>query len=261
MQNCEIEVSLTGRFARMFRPICLAASTLAGVLVGLTGTAVAGAQSGCADLGGNIQAGNVCRAYLETPAYIVELRFRTDYVDGQAVTDYLAQERDRLVNASQMPSARELPYKLYVTYRYYSSGRRLNTTQAEQGYGKPPLGTQSLVFNDSLTVNGDPLPTKIKSFTFNLNQNRPVTFGDLFAPGTNPIDPIYRAVAADLERQQHPRDFKLTADVGRNPATYQNFAITDDALIFFFPEGELLTKDSGNLVATVPRAMLPPLQL
>jgi Protein of unknown function (DUF3298) len=245
----------------MMRTLCLAVSTLIGALAALTEVAVAGAQSGCADLSGNVQSGNVCRAYRATPAYILDLRFRTDYVDGQPVTDYLTQERDRLVNAAQMPSARNLPYKLIAFSDYYTSGQRLSTTQPELGYGEPPNGTQSLVLRFYPTVDGVSVEDKFKSFTYNLNQNRPVTFENLFAPGTNPIDTIYPAVAADVERQQHARNFKLAPSIGRDPAHYQNFAITDDAVIFFFHEGELLTREAGDVRATVPRAILPALQL
>ncbi len=250
-----------GKFLTMIRTICLAAWTLIGALAGLTDVAVAGAQSGCADLGGNIQSGNICHASLSTPAYIVDLRFSTDYVDGQPVTDYLTQERDRVVNAAQMPSAQNLPYKLYVAFDSYSSGQRLSTNQAELGYGEPPHGTQSMVLKVWPTVDGVPLPTTFKSFTYDLNQNRPVTFENLFAPGTNPMDAIYPAVAADLERQQYALNFKLAPDVGRDPAHYQNFAITDDAVIFYFGEGEIMTREAGTLRATVPRAALPPLQI
>jgi hypothetical protein len=250
-----------GRPSRKMRALRLGASTLVAVLAGLPNVAVAGAQSGCADLGGNIQSGNVCRRYLATPTYTLDLRFRTDYVDGRAVTDYLAGERDRLVNAAQMSSARILPYTLLNTFEYFSSGQRLSTTQAELGNGEPPHGTQSLVLRLSFTVEGVPLPNKFKSFTYSLNENRPVTFENLFAPGTHPMDAIYPAVAADLEKQQYSRNFKLAPDVGRNPATYRNFAITDDALIFFFGEGELLTRETGDIRAAVSRAILPPLQL
>ena len=245
----------------MLRTLCLAASTLIGALAGVTDVAVAGAQSGCADLGGNIQSGNICHVYVATPAYMVDMRYRTDYVDSRAITDYITQERDQLISGAQKPGARNLPYKLFVSCDYYNSGQRLSTTQAELGYGEPPHGTQSLVVKSWLTVDGIPLLTKFKSFTYNLNQNRPVTLDDLFAPGANPIDTIYPAVAADLERQLYDRNFKLTPNVGRNPALYQNFAVTDDALIFYFVEGDLLTKDAGNLTATVPRTAIPPLQL
>jgi len=41
--------------------------------------------------------------------------------------------------------------------------------------------------------------------------------------------------------------------IGLDPAKYQNFALTDDSLIFFFGQGELLSESAGPVEATVPR--------
>ena len=38
-------------------------------------------------------------------------------------------------------------------------------------------------------------------------------------------------------------------------------AVTNDAVIFFFSQGELLPSDAGATSASVPRTALPPLQL
>ena len=40
---------------------------------------------------------------------------------------------------------------------------------------------------------------------------------------------------------------------------YQNFAITDDALIFYFAQGELLPSFAGATQVQVPRNAIPPL--
>jgi hypothetical protein len=41
---------------------------------------------------------------------------------------------------------------------------------------------------------------------------------------------------------------------GLDPSKYENFAITDDSLVFFFSQGELLPESAGALQVTVPRA-------
>jgi hypothetical protein len=46
---------------------------------------------------------------------------------------------------------------------------------------------------------------------------------------------------------------------GLDPAHYQNFAITDDDVIFYFAPGELLPSSAGASQARVPRNVLPPL--
>jgi hypothetical protein len=47
--------------------------------------------------------------------------------------------------------------------------------------------------------------------------------------------------------------------VGLDPTNYQNFAVTNDELIFFFSQGELLAESAGPVQATVPRAAVAPL--
>jgi len=46
-----------------------------------------------------------------------------------------------------------------------------------------------------------------------------------------------------------------------DPARYQNFAITDDAVIFYFGRGELLPSYAGATSVSVPRAAIPPLRV
>ena len=41
--------------------------------------------------------------------------------------------------------------------------------------------------------------------------------------------------------------------MGLDPSKYENFAITNDTLIFFFSQGELLPEAAGALQVTVPR--------
>ncbi|CFR93185.1 putative secreted protein [Mycobacterium tuberculosis] len=48
---------------------------------------------------------------------------------------------------------------------------------------------------------------------------------------------------------------------GLDPAHYQNFAITDDSLIFYFAQGELLPSFVGACQAQVPRSAIPPLAI
>jgi Protein of unknown function (DUF3298) len=243
----------------MMRPLALVASTLIGAVSAFTGVAVA-ATSGCAQLGGNVQSGNICHARAETPNYVIDLRFNTDYPDDQPVTDYLVQTRDRVINAAQAPGAKagDLPCMMTLTSETYRSGQ---PTRIMPEYGRPWHGTQSLVLKTFLSTGGPSAGTKYKSFTFDFDQNRPVTFDNLFAPGSNPMDSIYPAVATEIARQQVMRHFQLSPKVGRNPALYQNFAITDETVIFFFDTGELMADEAGYFFAPVARANLPPLQL
>jgi hypothetical protein len=71
---------------------------------------------------------------------------------------------------------------------------------------------------------------------------------------------IFPIVQRELERQTGIVGTIPLGD-GLDPSHYQNFAITDDAVIFYFGQGELLPVDAGATSASVPRSAIPPLQL
>ena len=48
---------------------------------------------------------------------------------------------------------------------------------------------------------------------------------------------------------------------GLDSSHYQNFAITDDQLIFYFAPGEMLPAFAGPVQAQVPRNAIPPLAI
>lgn len=245
----------------MTRTLALAASALIGALAGLTnvglpGVATAG-TSGCNQLGGNVQSGAICRFNAADPSYTISLKFGTDYPDDQPVADYISRQRDEVVNAARVPGAKQLPYELAVNSTSYRSG---TPTRTIPEYGRPWHGTASLVLTIYKDLGGEGL-TKYKAFTFDYDKNRPVTFDNLFAPGINPMDSLYPAIADELGRQFAERHFKLEPSVGRDPSHYQNFAITDDTVIFFFNTKEFLPQEAGFFYAPVARTKLPPLQL
>ena len=72
------------------------------------------------------------------------------------------------------------------------------------------------------------------------------------------VDVIYPAVEQYLQKQQGLID-DIPPSVGLDPAKYQNFALTDDSLIFFFSQGELFAESAGPVEASVPRATVAPL--
>ncbi|MCX2933943.1 RsiV family protein [Mycobacterium sp. CVI_P3] len=229
------------------RILSLAAVLATGVLLGDPAVAVSAAQDGCAALGGAVEAGNVCHVHSDAPGYMMDLKFPTDFADEQAVVDYLIQNRDGFTNVAQTPAFRSAPYEMDVTAQSFSSG-------------PPTAGTQSVVLKLFQDVGGAHPTTWYKAFTYDVAQRKPVTFDTLFAPGVNAVDAIFPVVQRDLERQTGLTGVIASSD-GLDPSHYQNFAITDDAVIFFFGQGVLLPSDAGATSASVPRAALPPLQL
>lgn len=220
----------------------LAALLAAGVLLGSPTIAQAGAQTDCTAFGGTVEAGNICHVNATAPTYTMDVQFPTDYPDEQAVIDYLAQNRDGFVNVAQ-PGSRNLPYEMDVTSQTFTSAQ-----------------TRSVVLKLFQDVGGAHPTTWYKAFTYNVGRGKPVTFDTLFPPGTQPLATIFPIVQRELERQSGLTGVISTGD-GMDPSHYQNFAITDDAVIFYFGQGELLPSDAGATSASVPRSSLPPLAL
>jgi hypothetical protein len=217
----------------------------AGVLIGSIPTATAVAQSSCSDLNGTVGPDGVCSVHTSNPTYTLDITFPNDYPDQQALTAYLTQARDGFVNVSQMPGSYNLPYELDAKGAGYRSG-------------SPTGGTQSVVFTMWQNVGGVHPQTWYKSFNWDLGKKAPIAFDTLFKPGTKPLDVIYPVVEQYIQKQQGLID-GIPPSVGLDPSKYQNFALTDDAVSFFFGQGELIAESAGPVEASVPRATLAPL--
>lgn len=222
------------------RILRVAAILVAGALAYSTATSTAAAQSACVDLGGTVGQDQICTVHTANSTYTMDMSFPNDYPDQAALTAYLTQARDGFVNVSEMPGSYNLPYELDAK----GTGYRTDT---------PTGGTRSVVFTMWQNVGGVHPQTWYKSFNWDLAKKAPITFDTLFKPGTNPLDVIYPAVEQYLQKQQGLIDGIPSSD-GLDPAKYQNFALTDDSLLFFFGQGELLAESAGPIEASVPRA-------
>ena len=225
----------------------LAMSLASIAVLGLSSAGAATAQSGCDVLGGTVLAGNDRQVKSTTVNYHMDIRFPVNYPDEGAVVAYLTQNRDGFVNVAQTPDSRNLPYEMDVTSESFSSG-------------VPPAGTQSVVLKLFQDVGGAHPVTWYKAFTYNLSRRQPITFDSLFPLGSVPLASIYPIVARELERQTGLTG-AVSPSEGLDPSHYQDFAITDDSVIFFFGQGVLLPSDAGATSAVVPRNAIPPLQI
>jgi Protein of unknown function (DUF3298) len=228
----------------------VAATVLVGVLysaAGLGAPAVAGADPQCTDFGGTVVADQMCEVHVSNPQYMLDMVFPVDYPDGAALAEYLDQTRDGFVNVAEMPGSWNLPYALDVKTTRYSTG-------------EGATGTRSLALEIYQNVGGAHPSTWYKSFNYDMADAAPITFDTLFAPGTEAVEAIYPVVMSDLARQLGETSIVPVGD-GMDPAYYQNFVITDDAVIFLFGQGELLPEAAGALQARVPRSAIPALQV
>lgn len=196
----------------------------------------------CAALGGTVQ-GADCRVQGADPAYTMDMTFPLNYPDEQAIVDYLAQTREGFLNVVRTPDPRNAKYQMDVTAESFQSAQ-----------------TRSVVLTLFQDVGSAHPTTWYRSFTYDVGKGRPVTFDTLFAPDAKPLDAIFPIVQRTLEGETGLAGSISPGD-GRDPSHYQNFAITDDSVIFFFGRAELLPSYAGATSVTVPRNAIPPLQL
>lgn len=219
----------------------VATTTLGWSSIGSSNMAVASAAPPtCADFSGVVDEAQMCHIAATDPGYTLDISYPIDYPDRQGVADYVTQTRDGFLNVAKMPALRTMPYQLDTVATQYSSA-------------VPPSGTQSVVFKTFQDVGGAHPQTFYKSFNWDQGLRKPITIDTLFREGTQPFPVIAPIVASELEKQSG-QPVTIPPTVGLDPATYENFAITDDALIFFFSQGEMLPESAGALEVSVPRA-------
>ena len=227
----------------------MAAALLAtAVLTALVGWPVAAAPPTCAGLGGTMPDAQTCRLHTSTPTYTFTMTFPADYPDEQALTDYITQNRDGFVSVAQSSGSsggRDQPYQMEATTEQHFAGQ-------------PPHNTRSVVLKFFQDLGGSRPTTWYKAFNYNLGAKQPITFDTLFAPGTTPLDSIFPLVQRELAHQ-NALGAAILPSTGLDPSHYQNFAITDDQLIFYFAPGEMLPVFAGAAQAAVPRNAIPPL--
>jgi hypothetical protein len=236
------------------RNVTAAALIAAGALLGWSGRPVAAADDACTAMGGDIEGAQTCRVHVASSSYTLDITFPVDYPDEQTLTDYIGQNRDGFVNvaqtstSSQTSGARDVPYQMEVTSEQYHSGQS-------------PGGTQSVVLKVFEDLGGPRPSTSYKAFNYDLGSHQAITFDTLFAPNSKPLDAIYPIVKREVGRQTGFGDAILPGS-GLDASHYQNFAITDDEVIFYFAPGELLPPSlAGAIQVHVPRNAIPPLAL
>src|SRR5882724_6054982 len=84
-------------------------------------TPAAGAQSACADLGGTVDANQICHAHTAGSGYEVTFTFPVDYPDQQALTTYLTQRREHFIGFAEETPPRNSTYELDARADAYRS--------------------------------------------------------------------------------------------------------------------------------------------
>ncbi|MGY4708265.1 RsiV family protein [Mycolicibacterium sp. CBM1] len=247
-----------------------------------SGLAAAAPKDYCADLkGGNT--GSTCVIALSDPAYSVDISIPLDYADQKSVADYISQTRDAFINTAKSAPG-NTPSVLSIKPTEYNSSI-------------PPRGTEAVVFTVTQSVgNGSP-QTTYKAFNWDQSYRKAITY--TAAPDDKQNTPLWRVddplttvapiVQAELQQQLAPPpppaapptqpDQPVTTTPTTtttttpppppplpfvpgalyNPANYQNFAVVNDGVIFFFDQGTVLPASAGALHVLVPRSAIDPM--
>jgi Protein of unknown function (DUF4232) len=231
---------------RVLAALASVAVIAAAVGCGTSGKPTAAAPSVCTELGGALGPDQLCKVHASAADYTLDMSFPVDYPEQQAVADYLKRNRDDFVDYVKKypPTGRPAPYSLGVKGETYRSG----TSES---------GTQSLVFDvdddEGMAHEGHP-DTSYDVFNYDLGKHAPITLDTLFKPGVNPVDVLAPIAAPILTDKFGAELIPALHEAGLK--AYQNFAITDDAVIFFLGESQLRVSNSGPFQFSVPRAKL-----
>lgn len=217
----------------------LMAATAACVVAAASAGSATAAPPACADIDG-VQVGQTCQIHVQDPGYTIDITIPGHYPDPAPLYEYVKQTRDGFLNLAKTPDARSAPYLLEVKSTEFSSA-------------VPPRGTQSVVLETYESVGGVFPATFYQTFSWDQGYRKPITIDTLFRDDTDPFPVILPLLQAELT-SQHGVLETISPAIGLNPQTYQNFAITDDALIFFFDRGALVSDVAGAFSISVPRA-------
>jgi hypothetical protein len=203
-------------------------------------TPVAGAPSACDDLGGQVGPDQVCTVHTESAGYTIDMSFPVTYPDQPALAGVLVRQRDQFVQAVSEPPVRDVPKALDIKPTSYRSG-------------PPDAQTESLVLEEYVNVGGAHPETYYDALNYDISKKAPITFETLFKPGTDPVAVLDPIVETELKNRLQG------APVDANPIgaeMYKNFAITDDAVIFFIGQGMWTFEAAGAQQVSVPRSEL-----
>lgn len=217
--------------------------------LGVPSVAEAAPKNYCAELkGAEVTAastGKQCQIQATDPGYTVNISFPTSYPDMKAIADFVGKTRDDFLNVAKSSTPRDNPYSLDITPTTYNSL-------------VPPRGQVSIVLRVYQNTGGAHPRTSFKSFVWDQTYRKPVTYETLWQPKSDPLAVVFPVVQADLQKQAG-QPVVIASEAGLDPANYQNFAITNEGVIFFFSQGTLLPEAAGATQVLIPRSVIDPL--
>lgn len=116
----------------------------------------------------------------------------------------------------------------------------------------------SLKFTVATYTGGAHGNVTFKTFIFDLAANRILDLADLFQPGIDPlatVAPLVNDLAlAQIGTMSDP--VWIASGTAPSPENYQSFALTADALVFFFPPYQLASYAAGPQTISLPLSQI-----
>jgi hypothetical protein len=244
-------VSQSARKEPDMRILKVAVLVTAVVLVGCPGVAAAAPKTYCENLKGTLT-GQKCEIQQSDAGYNLKISLPSYYPDQQTLEDYITQTRDGFLNVAKSSAPRDVPYQLDITSTTYQSAI-------------PPRGTQTLVLKIYQNVGGAQPQTMYKALNWDQTYRKTIVWDpagdDKKTPlwrVDDPLKTVFPIVQSELQKQTG-QEVSIAPSVGLNPIHYQEFAITNDGVIFFFSQGELLPQAAGATQVLVPRSAIDPM--
>jgi Protein of unknown function (DUF3298) len=214
------------------------------VLFGCSGVAAAAPKTYCEELKG-VVTGQTCQIQTSDPTYNVNISLPSYYPDQAALADYVSQTRDGFLNVAKSPAPRDKPYELDITSTNYGSAI-------------PPRGTQAVVLKIYQDVGAAHPQTLYKAFNWDQTYRKAIIYDTLWQPDTQPLKVVFPIVQSELQKQTG-QQVSIAPSAGFDPMNYQDFAVTNDGVIFFFSQGQLLPQAAGATQVLVPRSAIDPM--
>jgi len=173
------------------------------------------------------------------PLEIVEYPFAT-----QAVDAWLAEERASFFGP-------------IIEYGLFSSPGPL-TKQIDYETARFALSMFSLKFQISEYTGGAHGMVYFKTFNFDLANERVLALADLFGPGAAPLEVIAPLVRESLRAQLGDMVDEAWLEEGTQPVetNYENWLLTPDALVFYFPPYQMAAYAAGPQTVSLPLSAL-----
>lgn len=169
--------------------------------------------------------------------YRFPTRIASDPFIQNAISNYMQRMIEEFMGGVEMTT--DAPGALFLETEY------------EIFYYKPHI--VSIAFFTSTYMGGASPHLVVDAMTFDTEREQVLGLDDLFVGDVDYLPTIKAAVQADLVDQlgDDLADF-IEAGTGDDPAHYDRFAITDDALIIFFSQGDVAPRAAGARSARVP---------